>query len=123
MSSATLRRSSALLPLEMACSTQLSARISSSTARSAARTAEICDDVDTIAVHLDHAGETADLTLAKLHSLGLKIIMATGDNEATAKAVAARLGIDEVRAGLRPEDKLTLIAGEQQKGHVVAMAG
>jgi Cu+-exporting ATPase len=61
--------------------------------------------------------------IAKLHSLGLKIIMATGDNEATAKAVAARLGIDEVRAGLRPEDKLTLIAGEQQKGHVVAMAG
>ena len=61
--------------------------------------------------------------IAKLHSLGLKIIMATGDNEATAKAAAARLGIDEIRAGLRPEDKLTLIAGEQQKGHVVAMAG
>jgi Cu+-exporting ATPase len=37
--------------------------------------------------------------------------------------VAARLGIDEIRAGLRPEDKLTLIAGEQQKGHVMAMAG
>jgi len=61
--------------------------------------------------------------IAKLHSLGLKIIMATGDTEATARAVAARLGIDEIRAGLRPEDKLTLIAGEQQKGHVVAMAG
>jgi P-type Cu+ transporter len=61
--------------------------------------------------------------IAKLHSLGLKIIMATGDNETTAKAVAARLGIDEVRAGLRPEDKLTLIAKEQQKGHIVAMAG
>jgi P-type Cu+ transporter len=61
--------------------------------------------------------------IAKLHSLGLKIIMATGDNEATAKAVAAQLGIDEIKAGLRPEDKLTLIAGEQQKGHVVAMAG
>src|SRR5262249_10549682 len=61
--------------------------------------------------------------IAKLHSLGLKIIMATGDNEATAKAVAARLGIDEIRAGLRPEDKLTLIAEEQQKGRIVAMAG
>jgi len=61
--------------------------------------------------------------IAKLHSLGLRIIMATGDNETTAKAVAARLGIDEIRAGLRPEDKLTLIAEEQQKGHVVAMAG
>jgi P-type Cu+ transporter len=61
--------------------------------------------------------------IAKLHSLGLRIIMATGDNEATAKAVAARLGIDEIRAGLRPEDKLSLIAEEQQKGRVVAMAG
>ncbi len=61
--------------------------------------------------------------IAKLHSLGLKIIMATGDNETTAKAVAARLGIDEVRGGLRPEDKLTLIAKEQQKEHIVAMAG
>jgi Cu+-exporting ATPase len=61
--------------------------------------------------------------VAKLHILGLKIIMATGDNETTAKAVAARLGIDEIRAGLRPEDKLTLIAEEQQKGQVVAMAG
>jgi P-type Cu+ transporter len=61
--------------------------------------------------------------IAKLHSLGLRIIMATGDNETTAKAVASRLGIDEIRAGLRPEDKLTLIAEEQQKGHVVAMAG
>ena len=61
--------------------------------------------------------------IAKLHGLGLRIIMATGDNETTAKAVASRLGIDEIRAGLRPEDKLTLIADEQQKGHVVAMAG
>jgi Cu+-exporting ATPase len=61
--------------------------------------------------------------IAKLHSLGLKIVMATGDNETTAKAVAARLGIDEVKAGLRPEDKLALIAEAQQKGHVVAMAG
>jgi P-type Cu+ transporter len=49
--------------------------------------------------------------------------MATGDNETTAKAVAAKLGIDAVRAGLRPEDKLTLIAAFQRKGDVVAMAG
>ena len=54
---------------------------------------------------------------------GLKSSWPTGDNEATAKAVASRLRIDEVRAGLRPEDKLTLIAEEQQKGHVAAMAG
>ena len=66
---------------------------------------------------------TAAEAIAKLHRLGLKIVMATGDNETTAKAVAARLGIDEVRAGLRPEDKLTIIKGLQEKGAVVAMAG
>jgi Cu+-exporting ATPase len=55
--------------------------------------------------------------------LGLEVIMATGDNETTAKAVAARLGIDQVRAGLRPEDKLNLIADLQRQGRVVAMAG
>jgi Cu+-exporting ATPase len=61
--------------------------------------------------------------IAKLHALGLKIIMATGDNETTAKAVASRLRIDEIKAGLRPEDKLALIADAQRKGQVVAMAG
>ena len=66
---------------------------------------------------------TAAEAIAKLHRLGLKIVMATGDNETTAKAVAARLGIDEVRAGLKPEDKLTLIDGLQRNGSVVAMAG
>ena len=66
---------------------------------------------------------TAREAIAKLHALGLQIIMATGDNETTAKAVAARLGIDQVRAGMRPEDKLTLIDELQRKGRVVAMAG
>ncbi len=66
---------------------------------------------------------TAAEAIATLHRLGLKIVMATGDNETTAKAAAARLGIDEVFAGLRPEDKLTIIKGLQAKGAVVAMAG
>ena len=44
--------------------------------------------------------------IANLHALGLKIVMATGDNATTAKAVASQLGIDEVRAGMRPEEKL-----------------
>jgi P-type Cu+ transporter len=66
---------------------------------------------------------TAAEAIAKLHALGLKIVMATGDNETTAKAVAARLGIDQVRAGMRPEDKLTLIDDLQRKGRVVTMAG
>ncbi|MGZ8399686.1 MAG: heavy metal translocating P-type ATPase [Methyloceanibacter sp.] len=66
---------------------------------------------------------TAAEAIARLHGSGLKIVMATGDNETTAQAVAAKLGIDEVGAGLRPEDKLTLIDGLQRKGKVVAMAG
>jgi Cu+-exporting ATPase len=61
--------------------------------------------------------------IGKLHALGLKIVMATGDNPTTAKAVAGALGIDEVRAGLRPEEKLDLIAELQRHGRVVAMAG
>jgi Cu+-exporting ATPase len=61
--------------------------------------------------------------IAKLHALGLKIVMATGDNATTARAVAARLGIDEIRAGLKPEDKLALIDDLQREGATVAMAG
>jgi P-type Cu+ transporter len=61
--------------------------------------------------------------ISDLHQLGLKIIMATGDNERTAKAVAARLGIDEIRAGVLPEDKAKLIRDLQSRGAKVAMAG
>jgi Cu+-exporting ATPase len=71
----------------------------------------------------DPIKESAEEAIGKLHTLGLRIVMATGDNETTAKAVAAKLGIDEVHAGLRPEEKLTLIDGLQKKGAVVAMAG
>jgi Cu+-exporting ATPase len=66
---------------------------------------------------------SAEEAIKKLHALGLRIVMATGDNETTARAVAGELGIDEVHAGMRPEEKLTLIAGLQKKGAVVAMAG
>jgi Cu+-exporting ATPase len=61
--------------------------------------------------------------IEKLHALGLKIVMATGDNPTTAAAVAKELGIDAVRAGLKPEEKLELIGELQSKGAVVAMAG
>lgn len=61
--------------------------------------------------------------IAALHETGLKIIMATGDNETTARAVAERLGIDEVRAGVLPEDKKALVDELHAKGHKVAMAG
>ena len=66
---------------------------------------------------------TAEAAIRDLHDLGIKVIMATGDNERTALAVASRLGIDEVRAGMLPEGKKDLIDGLRGKGNKVAMAG
>ena len=71
----------------------------------------------------DPVKETTPAALKELHALGLRIIMATGDNERTARAVAARLGIDEIRADVLPEDKARIIAELQQQGAKVAMAG
>lgn len=59
----------------------------------------------------------------RLHKSGLRIIMATGDNERTARAVATKLGIDDVRAGVLPQDKQALVEGLKSKGSKVAMAG
>ena len=61
--------------------------------------------------------------LASLGALGIRTVMATGDGLATARAVAARLGLDEVHAEVRPADKLALVAKLQGEGRVVAMAG
>ena len=58
-----------------------------------------------------------------LHETGLRIIMATGDNELTARAVASKLGIDEVRAEMLPEGKQQLIEELRRNGAKVAMAG
>ncbi|MDD9977084.1 MAG: copper-translocating P-type ATPase [Boseongicola sp.] len=71
----------------------------------------------------DPVKETTPAALKALHELGFRIIMATGDNERTAKAVAARLGIDEIRADVLPEDKAAIIKQLQAKGAKVAMAG
>lgn len=66
---------------------------------------------------------TTERAIRDLHAEGLRIIMATGDTLRTAQAVAARLGIDEVRAGVLPEDKKALIDRLRAEGAVVAMAG
>ena len=58
-----------------------------------------------------------------LHDLGLRIIMLTGDSEQTARTVAAGLGIDEFRAGVKPEGKHDLVRALQAQGRTVAMAG
>jgi Cu+-exporting ATPase len=61
--------------------------------------------------------------IKELHGQGLRVIMATGDNERTAQAVAGKLGIDEVRAGILPEAKKDLIDRLRRDGHKIAMAG
>jgi Cu+-exporting ATPase len=58
-----------------------------------------------------------------LHESGMRIIMATGDNERTARTVAGKLGIDEVRAGILPEGKKELVEELRAAGAKVAMAG
>ena len=61
--------------------------------------------------------------LAALKAAGIRVVMATGDGLTTARGVAARLGIDEVHAEVKPADKLALVARLQGEGRVVAMAG
>ncbi|MBX3443414.1 MAG: copper-translocating P-type ATPase [Planctomyces sp.] len=58
-----------------------------------------------------------------LHGLGLRLVMLTGDHERTARRVADELGIDEVRAGVRPEEKRRYVEELRAGGAVVAMAG
>jgi Cu+-exporting ATPase len=58
-----------------------------------------------------------------LHKLGLKIVMLTGDNARTAEAVARELGIDQVEAGVTPQQKHARIEALRREGKVVAMAG
>ncbi len=61
--------------------------------------------------------------IEELHRLGLKVIMLTGDNQRTAEAVAKKLGIDKVEAGVEPQDKHARVKQLRQQGGVVAMAG
>ncbi|MGA8659531.1 MAG: copper-translocating P-type ATPase, partial [Chthoniobacterales bacterium] len=71
----------------------------------------------------DPIKKTTPGAIKALHDLGLKVIMATGDNRKTADAVARELAIDEVRAELNPKDKNAIIRQLRQEKYVVAMAG
>lgn len=72
---------------------------------------------------VDPIKPTTAQALEDLHKLGFRIVMATGDNERTAQSVAARLGLDEVRADVLPRDKARIVESMQADGHRVAMAG
>lgn len=71
----------------------------------------------------DPIKETTEGAIRDLHALGLRVIMATGDNQRTAEAVAGKLEIDEVRAGVLPEDKKALVEELRRNGAHIAMAG
>jgi len=61
--------------------------------------------------------------IKRLHAEGVEIVMLTGDNRATAQAVADKLGIDRIHAEVLPDEKTEVIKALQKEGHIVAMAG
>jgi Cu+-exporting ATPase len=71
----------------------------------------------------DPIKETTPQAIESLHGLGLRLVMLTGDDERTAKAIASKLGIDEVVARVSPQDKHDRIKSLQSEGRIVAMAG
>ena len=71
----------------------------------------------------DTVKQDALATVARLKQKGLKVIMLTGDLEKTARAIAQKLGIDDVIANVRPEQKEEIVEKLQKEGRVVAMVG
>jgi Cu+-exporting ATPase len=72
---------------------------------------------------LDPIKPTTAEAIDALHAEGLRVVMLTGDSRATAEAVAAKLGIDDVRAEVLPEQKREVVRQLQREGRIVAMAG
>jgi len=71
----------------------------------------------------DPIKESTPEAIRMLHDEGLRIVMITGDSETTAQAVAKKLGIDEVMAGVLPDEKAEKVKALQAAGRIVAMAG
>ncbi|WP_302291864.1 heavy metal translocating P-type ATPase [Phascolarctobacterium succinatutens] len=71
----------------------------------------------------DTVKPTSREAIGKLHAMGLRVLMVTGDNQATAEAIRAQVGVDEAVAQVLPQDKEAVIRKLQQEGHIVAMVG
>jgi len=71
----------------------------------------------------DPVKETTPEAIRRLHEAGVRVVMLTGDNRDTAQAVARKLGIDDVIAGVLPDQKGDVVRKLQDAGAVVAMAG
>jgi Cu+-exporting ATPase len=95
-------------------------------AEAAGRTAVVAawdGQVRAVLAVADTVKPTSAEAVARLKALGLRPVLLTGDNEATARAVAAQVGIDEVIAGVLPAGKAAVVRRLQAEGRVVAMAG
>lgn len=71
----------------------------------------------------DTVKPTSREAIGKLQAMGLRVLMVTGDNRATAEAIRAQVGVDEAVAQVLPQDKEAVIRKLQQEGHIVAMVG
>jgi len=80
-------------------------------------------DVTAVFVVADTVKDSSAEAVASLKALGLRPVLLTGDNETTARAVAAEVGIDEVIAEVLPSDKAGVVRRLQNEGRVVAMVG
>jgi P-type Cu+ transporter len=71
----------------------------------------------------DSVKPTAAAAIRSLHERGIRTALLTGDNRGSAQAVAAQLGIEDVRAGILPEEKAGIVSGLKRGGALVAMVG
>ncbi len=71
----------------------------------------------------DTVKPTSKEAIGKLQAMGLRVLMVTGDNRATAEAIRAQVGVDEAVAQVLPQDKEAVVRKLQQEGHIVAMVG
>ena len=71
----------------------------------------------------DTVKPTSKEAIGKLQEMGLRVLMVTGDNRATAEAIRAQVGVDEAIAQVLPQDKEAVVRKLQQEGHIVAMVG
>ena len=83
----------------------------------------IDDQVAGLIAVADRLRESTPQAIETLHRYGLTLLMLTGDNERTARSVAQKLGIDDVAAGVDPQEKHDRIIALRKQGQSVAMAG